>query len=143
MEPSILKKALRKLRLTNEKLFPIAGFEIAERGIIFFFFFKAGVYLKGDIKRHRRDLKAELLDTETVTGKCKFKKKIKKKKTVINGRLCCSRLLNEKITVVLFYFLSQTTSLEIQTSDLLSLWLDSGLVQSERDVEGLATPPNE
>lgn len=81
MEPSILKKALRKLRLTNEKLFPIAGFEIAERGIIFSFFFKAGVYLKGDIKRHRRDLKAELLDTETVTGKCKFKKKIKRKKT--------------------------------------------------------------
>lgn len=64
-----------------------------------------------------------------------------KKKVVINSRLFCFSLLNEKITVVLFDFLSQTTSLEIQTSDLLSLWLDSGLVQSKRDKEGFTTPP--
>lgn len=62
---------------------------------------------------------------------------------VINDRLCCLWLLDENITVMLFDFLSQTTSLEIQTSDSLSLWLDLGLVQSKTGQGGVPHASNE
>lgn len=110
---------------------PLHEFNLLKEKYIFYVF-SCFVFLKR-ISRGTNVIKAELQDTETVTGKCIFKKK--RKKVVINGRLCCLWLLNEKITVMLFDFLSQNTSLEIETSDSLSLWLDSGLVQSKRDEE--------
>lgn len=66
MEPSILKRALRKLRLTNEKLFPISQFEIAEREIHL-----SMRLFKGLISRGTDVI---LRQTQNLTRKCKLKK---------------------------------------------------------------------